>query len=349
MAPRKKLDLVTLEVIRNGLPAISNEMSYVLQRASYNMMIYEVRDYCCTLLDTEGKILSQNTGGVSHFVADTGVLVQDGMKRYGREGFKPGDVIVTNHQRVAGQHLNNIVVYTPFFYQGELIAFPLVRAHWVDIGGTSTGVGSADVMDPWMEGLQIDQIKLYDEGVLDEKVWQLLKDNIRLPESSLGDLRAQLAACKIAERRLEELLNRYGKDTIFKAVEQICEQSEAHCRATIEKIPDGEYSAETMFGDYSFDPDGPMKIKAKVIIKGSDMTVDLTECALQRRPAINSRTLAPAKIAYKFLTAPFEPVNDGSFRGLKIIISNLKLPVNGSQVDPLFSCRHRKSHWKISP
>src|SRR5581483_256075 len=103
------LDIVTLEVVRHVLPAIANEMSYVLQRTSYNMMIYEVRDYCCGLLDVQGRLLAQNTGGVSHFVADLGVVIRDGMSRYGVDGFEPGDVIITNHQRVAGQHLNNVM------------------------------------------------------------------------------------------------------------------------------------------------------------------------------------------------------------------------------------------------
>ena len=102
-----KLDIVTLEVIRNVLPAIANEMSYVLQRTSHNMMIYEVRDYCCGLLDARGRLLAQNVGGVSHFVANLGDVIRDGLERYGEDGFRPGDVIITNHQRVGGQHLNN--------------------------------------------------------------------------------------------------------------------------------------------------------------------------------------------------------------------------------------------------
>ena len=137
-----KLDTVTLEVIRNALPAVANEMAADLQRTSYNMMIYEVRDYCTALLNTKGELISQNVGGVSHFVADLGVLVTDGMQRYGRDGFKPGDVIITNHQAVAGQHLNNVVIYMPYFYKGELLMFLMVRAHWIDVGGTSTGFGA---------------------------------------------------------------------------------------------------------------------------------------------------------------------------------------------------------------
>src|ERR1700689_4221665 len=112
-----KLDPVTLEVIRNALPAISNEMAVDLQRTSYNMMIYEVRDFCTALIDTKGQLTWQNVGGVSAFVADLGVIITDGMKRYGAKGFKPGDVIITNHQAVAGHPLNNIVIYMPYFHR----------------------------------------------------------------------------------------------------------------------------------------------------------------------------------------------------------------------------------------
>src|SRR3954454_7722999 len=113
-----RLDPVTLEVIRASLPAIANEMSVDLQRTSYNMMIYEVRDYCCALLDAEGRLIAQNVGGVSHFVADLGVVIKDAVRRFGKDGFKPGDVLIMNHQRVAGQHLNNVCIYTPVFFEG---------------------------------------------------------------------------------------------------------------------------------------------------------------------------------------------------------------------------------------
>ncbi len=105
------------------------------------MMIYEVRDYCCALVAPDGALLSQNLGGVSHFVADLGVVIKDGVQRYGTDGFQPGDGLITNHQRVAGQHLNNMVTYTPVFVDGELICFAVVRAHWIDVGGLSTGFG----------------------------------------------------------------------------------------------------------------------------------------------------------------------------------------------------------------
>src|SRR5918911_595362 len=238
-----RLDPVTLEVIRNALPAIANEMSVDLQRTSYNMMIYEVRDYCCALLDPDGQLIAQNIGGVSHFVADLGVVIRDGIAQYG----------------------------------GDLLGFAVVRAHWVDVGGMSTGFGGAGlVSDPWMEGLQLDQVKLYEGGVVDAKVLKLIRDNIRFPDAAMGDLRSQLAACRLAERRLEELYRRYGRETIAACVETIFDEAEAKCRAVVAGLPDGEYEAESFFDHDLVERDKPVPIKARVIIRGGEMTIDLT-------------------------------------------------------------------------
>ena len=315
-----KLDIVTLEVIRHGLPAIANEMSFVLQRTSHNMMIYEVRDYCCGLLDAKGRLLAQNVGGVSHFVANLGDVIRDGVERYGEDGFNPGDVLITNHQRVAGQHLNNILIYTPCFESGRLFGFAATRAHWTDVGGLSTGFGGANALDPWMEGLQLDQIKLYEAGKRDEKVWRLIRDNIRFPDASMGDLRSQIAANRLAERRLEEMLSRYGRATVEQAIERIFDQTEASCRAVVAELPDGVYEAESLFAGSPLDGNQPVEINVRVMIRGSDMTIDLTRCSPQRRAPINARTLAAPLIAYKALTTPAEPINEGAFRALKIEI-----------------------------
>ena len=316
-----KLDPVTLEVIRNALPAIANEMAADLQRTSYNMMIYEVRDYCTALLNPKGELISQNVGGVSHFVADLGVIIVDGMKRYGEKGFRPGDVIITNHQAVAGQHLNNIVIYTPYFYKGELLMFAMVRAHWIDVGGTSTGFGAgATVADPWLEGLQLDQLKIYREGELDETLYRVIRDNIRFPESSLGDLKSQMAACRLAARRTDELFDKYGRDTILAAIDTIFDETERKCRNVVEKLPDGVYEAEAAMDNDGVKRDEPVPIHAKITIAGSDMTIDLSKCSPERKAGINSRTYAGARVAYKALTGPLEPVNEGSFRALKVVI-----------------------------
>jgi N-methylhydantoinase B len=318
---KKKLDAVTLEVIRNALPAIANEMAADLQRTSYNMMIYEVRDFCTSLVNTKGELISQNVGGVSHFVADLGVIITDAMKRYGAKGFAEGDVIITNHQAVAGQHLNNIVIYMPCFYKGELLLFAMVRAHWIDVGGMSTGFGAGPhVADPWQEGLQLDQLKIYEGGKLNETLYRVLKDNIRFPESSLGDMKSQMAACRLAVRRMNELFDKYGKDTILNAIAQIFGETERKCRNVVEKLKDGVYEASSFIDDDSVKRGEPVPINAKVTIDRGSMTIDLSGCSGERKASINSRTYAAARVAYKALTGPLEPVNEGSFGALKVII-----------------------------
>src|SRR6266852_2514528 len=315
------LDPVTLEVIRNALPAVANEMAVDLQRTSYNMMIYEVRDFCTALVNTAGELICQNVGGVSHFVADLGVVIADGMRRYGRQGFAPGDVVITNHQAVAGQHLNNIVIYAPYFHDGELLMFAMVRAHWIDVGGMSTGFGAGpQVADPWLEGLQLDQLKIYEAGKLNETLYRVLKDNIRFPESSLGDMKSQMAACRLAARRMDELFDKYGRDTILAAIDRIFDETETKCRNVVAALADGVYEASAAMDDDGVLKGEPVPIHVKVTIARGAMTIDLSGCSRERKAGINSRTLAGARVAYKALTGPLDPVNEGSFRALDVVI-----------------------------
>ncbi len=321
MTTSRPIDPITLEVIRNALPAISDEMAADLRRASYNMMIYEVGDFCCALVEPNGDLISQNVGGVSHFVADLGVVVVDAIERWGTDGLEPGDVLITNHQRVAGQHLNNVVVAMPVFIGREIVCFSMVRAHWVDIGGLSTGFGaSGAVTDPWMEGLQLDQLKIHEAGVPNDTLLKILRANIRFPDASLGDLRSQIASCQLGARRIVELYQRYGGDVVTAAIEQIFLESEQRCRNVVEQIPDGVYEAAAFLDDDGRAKGEPIPIHAKVTVAGSDMTIDLSGCSQQRAGAVNSRTKAGAMVAYKCLTTPREPVNAGSFRALEVVI-----------------------------
>jgi N-methylhydantoinase B len=209
----------------------------------------------------------------------------------------------------------------PYFYQGELLMFSMVRAHWIDVGGTSTGFGAGpQVADPWLEGLQLDQLKIYEEGKLDETLYRVLKDNIRFPESSLGDMKSQMAACRLAARRMDELFDKYGRDTILAAIDRIFEETEQKCRNVVAQLPDGVYEASAAMDDDGVLKGEPVPIHVKVTVAQGKMTIDLSGCSPERRAGINSRTLAGARVAYKALTGPLDPVNEGSFRALEVII-----------------------------
>ena len=314
---------ITVEVVRNAIVAYSDEMANALAKSAYNPMIYEVRDYCCGLIDTQGRMISQNRGGLPIFLADLGIAVEDGIRKYGLDGFHPGDVLVMNHGATCGQHLNNVVVYSPCFHNGELVAFAANRAHWVDIGGARQGFGSAATTDIFAEGLQMRSLKIFEAGKRNETLWQIISDNIRYPDSSLGDLRAQIASCNVGARRYSELVGRYGRDTVEACIHEVWDQAERAARAVVEAMPDGVYSAETFLDNDGREMDKPLRVKVTVTIKGSTMTVDFSEMQPQGPGPLNSGRsggIAGARVAFKALTSPDLDVNEGCFRPLDVIL-----------------------------
>ncbi len=322
------VDPITVEIIRCALKAAANEMSAVLKKTAYNMMIYEVQDYCVSILDDEGGTMSQNEGALPIFLADLGVAVQDGIEVYGKENIHPGDVFLVNHPEICGQHLNNMAVYTPFFWDGKMLCFLAVRAHWIDVGGGSTGFGSSMTRDVYEEGLQVRSVKIYAAGKPNTEVLRLIEDNIRFPESSMGDLRAQIACCRTGEERLDQLCRKYGGALFQEAVRQIWDQTDKLVREAVRAIPDGVYHASSFLDDDGRDFTKTIPIKVTVEVRGDEITIDFSEVADQVAGFINcgaSGGMAAARVAFKALTSPKREVNEGSFRALKVILPPGKL------------------------
>jgi N-methylhydantoinase B len=319
---------ITVEVVRNAINAYADEMATALCKSAYNMMIYEVRDFCCGLIDVEGRMISQNKGGLPIFLADLGIAVEDGIERYGLDGFAPGDVIIMNHGRICGQHLNNVVIYAPCFHEGRVTGFAASRAHWVDIGGMRVGFGSVETTEIYQEGIQFRSLKIYEAGKRNETLWQIIEDNVRFPEAALGDLRAQIACCQLGIRRYGELLARYGRDTVEACIRTIWDLTEREARAFIDKVPDGTYEAESFLDNDGRSLDVKLRIKVKVVIDGGRMVVDFSEMNDQVPGPINSGFsggLAAARVAFKCLTLPRAPVNEGCFRPLEVILPEGKI------------------------
>src|SRR5919198_1976290 len=320
---RNEAHPITVEVVRNAIVAYADEMGNALSKAAYNMMIYEVRDFCCGLIDTQARMISQNRGGLPIFLADLGVAVADGIARYGLKGFSPGDVVVMNQGEICGQHLNNVVVYSPCFHNGELVGFAANRAHWVDIGGVRQGFGSYGSSDIYAEGLQMRSLKIYEAGKRNETLWQIIRDNTRYPDSALGDLRAQIASCQLGARRYGELIARYGRETVEACIAKVWDQAEAAARQVVEKIPDGVYEAESLLDNDGRTLDKPLRVKVKVRVRGSQMTVDFSEMNPQVPGPLNSGRgggIAGARVAFKALTSPDLDVNEGCFRPLEVVL-----------------------------
>ena len=317
---RTGLDPVTLQVVQSNLVSIVDEMETNMTRTAYSPIVYEVKDLCAALLDREGQIIAQARGGMPIFLADLGNPVRAGIEYFGLDGFDPGDVVLINAPRATGQHLNNVVAFSPIFSGDELVGFAAVRAHWADIGGGVPSSFSTVSTDIHAEGLIIDAVKIVAGGKEDAQIRRLIENNIRYPLESFGDLRAQIAACRIGERRLAELIDRYGGATVFRAIADIWDRSEIAARRKVAETPDGVYEAESFLDDDGVGS-GPVHMRVRVTVAKDEMSVDLSRSSKQVAGNINcgeSAAIAAVRVAFKSFTSPDTPADEGSFRPLKV-------------------------------
>ena len=190
-------DLITTEIVRNALVAITEEMKTNLMRTAYNMIIYEALDFTVGLLDAEGNTISIGIG-LPMFIRGMSDTVKAKLARFGgAAGLEPGDVLLTNDAYLTGSHLNHMTFSVPIFWEGRLVAFAACMAHWQDVGGASGGMTT----DIYAEGLQMPIVKFHRAGHLNEDILEVIRMNVRVPERALGDLRAQVAAVKMGEKR----------------------------------------------------------------------------------------------------------------------------------------------------
>ncbi len=313
------VDPVTVEIIRNGLFAVTEEMKTNLMRTAYNLIIYEALDFTVGLFTVKGETISIGLG-LPMFIRGMSETVKAKIRHFGLDGIKPGDILVTNDAYTTGSHLNHFTFTMPVFHEGRIIAFTCCMAHWLDVGGTLGQVTT----DIYSEGIQIPIVKYQRAGVVNQDLVDIIAMNVRLPERAMGDLRAQITAVTTGERRFLELVQRYGNDAVQGSIARIMDQTEAVARENTRSIPDGVYEAESFMDDDGVDVGQRIPIKVKVIKQGDEMTIDLSDVSRQVRGFYNSgftTGIACAQVAYKCLTTPTDyPVNDGSFRSLKVIM-----------------------------
>ncbi|HEY7301218.1 MAG TPA: hydantoinase B/oxoprolinase family protein [Xanthobacteraceae bacterium] len=312
-------DPVVTEIVRNGVIAVTEEMKTNLMRTAYNIIIYEALDFTTGLFTPEGDTVSIGIG-LPMFIRGMAETVKAKIRHFGRQGIKPGDIYVTNDSYLTGSHLNHVTLTLPIFHRGALMGFSCCMAHWLDIGGSLGGMTT----DIFAEGLQIPILKYQDRGVMNRALVDIIRQNVRLPSRAMGDLRAQITAVKTGERRFLELIGRYGQGAVLGSIAAIMDHSEAMARSRTRTIPDGIYEAESYMDDDGIEVGKPVPIKVRIIVRGSEMTVDLTDVSKQVRGFYNSGITtghACAQVAYKCLTSPTDyPINDGSFRSLKTIV-----------------------------
>ncbi len=321
------VDPITLEIVRHGVTAIADQIDANITRTAFSPYIYEYKDFAVGLTGPDGELIAQCRGGMPIFVADSlSMAVRDGIAVYGKTRLHHGDVIVCNHPAVQGQHLNNVVMFTPIYSGSDrdgLVGFFAINMHWIDVGGAVPR--STDV---FMEGLQLRSIKLWSKGEPIEEVYRIIENNTRTPTALMGDIAAQLGGCLLGRDRIAKMADKYGGELYLRCIAAILDQSEAAARSRVAEMPDGAYQAEA-FLDNDGEGEDRIPLNVRVIVLGDELTVDYSGISDQVQGCINSgfygggRTTA--RVAFKYLLGSDEPANEGTFRPLRLILPEGKI------------------------
>lgn len=321
-----KVDPITLEVIRNRLIAGSRDIRRTVERAAYSVVLYEIVDFSCGILDPEANLLAE-TPGLPIFLANLNYAVQSTYQTIGKENLKPGDVVLCNDPyNGGGTHCPDVVALCPCFFQDELVGWAAFRGHTVDMGGIYPGGWYSNTTEVFQEGFRMPPVKIMQEGKPNEDVFRLIRANTRVPDSVLGDIRAMIAAVRTGSKRIYEIFDRYGREVTFDAFATILDQGKRIARAAIRRIPNGVYKAECYLdgdGDDNAPLDDHLRLCLTLIVEDEEMTVDFTGTSPQARGPMNvpePSTISSARYGFKIITTPDQPSNEGFFRPLKVII-----------------------------
>ncbi len=312
------IDPVTLEVLRNALVEVAEEMNVNLIRTGYSPNIKERQDCSSALFDPQGRMVAQAESIPVHLGAMP-FSVKAALEHF--KEFAPGDTIVLNDPFAGGVHLPDITFVTPIFYQGKLVAFAANRAHHADVGGKTPGSVAGDSTEIYQEGLRIPPIKLWRAGELDRDLMEMILANVRTPEERLGDLRAQGAANETGRRRFLELMERYGPELILAAITEILDYSGRRMRAEIGALPDGTYEYENYLDNDGISSER-IRIKVTLEVKDDELVVNFSGSSPQVEGPVNAVYAVTASAVYytvRTLTDPDIPPNEGCYRPIRII------------------------------
>jgi len=314
----KTINPITTEIIRNAFVSIAHDMNATLIRSAYTPIIYEGKDCSVALLDENGDVLGQSLG-LPLFLGNLEICVKLIADKIGWDAFKPGDVFYMNDSYMTGTHLNDSTIVTPIFWNDKRVGFTAARAHWLDIGAKDPGA-PMDSHEIYQEGMRWGPTRIYENGEPKEEILDFFKRNSRFGYGLIGDMNAQIAACRTGENRFQAVLDRFGHETASLARDEIFRQSEALERDTVQNIPDGIYTAEGTLDDDGLGSN-PIPIKVEIRISGDEMVVDLAGSANQTHGPINcgfAQTISAVRVAFKLLVNPNRPVDGGTFKTLTV-------------------------------
>jgi len=312
------LNPITVEVIKGALTYAAEEMGIVLRNSAYSPNIKERMDFSCTLFDHKKRLTAQ----AEHIPVHLGSMqlaVQKGLKKFDGK-LEDGDMILFNDPYISGTHLPDITLICPIFYENEIVAYSANKAHHSDMGGKAPGSMAGDATEIYQEGIIIPPVKFVKGKVIDKEIANILLSNVRTPEIRIADLRAQMAANLLGKQRVLELVDKYGVETLHKAMEEFMNYSERRMRIEISKMPKGSCSAEDYL-ENTGTSNKKVKIKVTITVKKRQLFIDYTGTSKQVEGPVNAVlgvTLSGIYYVLKCLTDPSIPMNDGCYRPIEI-------------------------------
>jgi N-methylhydantoinase B len=311
---------VTLTVLGNAFVSVCREMGVTMTRTAFSPIFNEGLDFSCVLFDRRGNMIGQAEFCPAQIAASL-FIVRWTLEELGVDAFEPGDVVLHNDPYRGGAHIPEHSVMRGVFHEGELFGFVANVGHLAEIGGKAVGSFAADATEVFQEGLRIPPVKIVKRDENDLELWRLIMANHRTPRGTWGDLNAQIGSLRVAERRVLELLDRYGRRFVEEAADELMDHSERWMRAEIAAIPDGVYEFTERMEDDGV-VDRPVTFHVTLTVRGDELVVDWTGTDPQVRGPINATYGVTAGATYNaifHLTDMGIPKNSGAYRPIRII------------------------------
>jgi N-methylhydantoinase B len=311
---------ITLEVVRNAIYAITEEMRVILMRSARAPILKEAGDLSCVITDARGRVIAQGSKDIAIHLGVMAFTVKAFLERIDPASLRPGDVYYTNAPDVGGNHLPDVKAIRPVFLNEQLVAFSVNLAHWPDIGGAIAGSYYTEATEIYQEGLQIPPLPVFREGRVDPLLLEMIMINVRNREEREGDLFAQYACNEVADRRLQEVFGQHGRDTVLQCFAHYLEESDRRMRSAIDALPDGVYCGQDDLDDDGITPN-PVKLAVEVTIKGDSVEFDFSDSDSQTAGPLNCTyftTCSAVYYAIKALVGPEIPPNEGCYRCITV-------------------------------
>lgn len=321
-------DPISLEVFRNAMTGLADEMAITVLRTAHSQIIAESIDFSCALCDAGGLVLAQSNCNAVHMGAVPDAVEAVISKFEG--AINRGDIYLLNDPDEGGMHLPDLFVIQPVFSEATRVAFSVCMAHHVDIGGRVPGGNAVDSTEIFQEGLQIPLLKLYDRGAVNETFMSILKRNVRPPDLVLGDLMAEVTACRTGQQGILRLVERHGVAGFEALAEDLLNYSERLIRGRLGDIPDGVYEFEDYLDDDGMGSD-EVPLRVRLEVSGSELHVDFTGSSPQVRSSLNCTPSATKSSAYGAIQAALGgdiPANSGFYRPIRFTIPEASI-LNG--------------------